>query len=328
MASVYKRAWTGQDGRERVRWVAAYKDQDGRRHNKGFLARKDAKAFLVLTEGEVVRGVHTPESTSITVAAAARLWLKRGELEKLERSSLRQYRNHVDLHILPLIGTVKLARLSTPVVQAFRDKLVETRSRALARKVLASLKSIIGEAMRRGLVAQNTAVPVTVDVKKREQGKLTVGVDVPSKAEVNLLLDRAQGRCRPFFVTAIFTGMRASELRGLVWDAVDLDKKTIHVRQRADLWGTIGNPKSAAGDRTIPMSPAVVNTLREWKLACPKGPLGLVFPNSAGNVESHANITTRRFAPLQRAALGAVKRSSKGSLRSGCRRYWGTARSR
>jgi len=32
MASVYKRTWTGQDGKERVRWVAAYKDQHGRRH--------------------------------------------------------------------------------------------------------------------------------------------------------------------------------------------------------------------------------------------------------------------------------------------------------
>jgi integrase len=83
MASVYKRAWTDQDGKERVRWVAAYKDQDGGRHNKGFRSRKDAKAFLVLTEGEIVRGVHTPESTSVTVAKAAGLWLKRGELERL-----------------------------------------------------------------------------------------------------------------------------------------------------------------------------------------------------------------------------------------------------
>jgi hypothetical protein len=193
MASVYKRTWTGQDGRERVRWVAAYKDQHGRRHNKGFMTRKDAKAFLVLTEGEIVRGVHTPKSTSITVAAAAQLWLERGVLEQLERSSLRQYQSHVELHIVPLIGPVKLARLSTPVVQAFRDELFKTRSRALARRILASLKSIIGEAMRRGLVAQNTAVAVTVDVKKREQGKLTIGVDVPSKEEVRLVLDRAQG---------------------------------------------------------------------------------------------------------------------------------------
>jgi len=38
MASVYKRTWTSADNRERVR-VAAYKDQDGRRHYKGFKIR-------------------------------------------------------------------------------------------------------------------------------------------------------------------------------------------------------------------------------------------------------------------------------------------------
>ena len=38
MASVYKRTWTSAVLGERVR-VAAYKDQDGRRHNKGFKIR-------------------------------------------------------------------------------------------------------------------------------------------------------------------------------------------------------------------------------------------------------------------------------------------------
>jgi len=307
MASVYKRTWSGQHGRERVRWVAAYKDQHGRRHNKGFKGRKDAKAFLVMTEGEIVRGIHTPESTSITVSGAAALWLKRGELEQLERSTLRQYRVHVEQHIVPLIGAVKLARLSTPVVQTFRDKLLETRSRALSRKILASLKSIIGEAMRRGLVAQNTTTAVLIDTKKRSDGKLTIGVDVPSKAEIALLLDRAEGRWRAFFVTAVYTGMRASELRGLCWDTVDFERRVIHVRQRADAWGAIGQPKSHASDREIPMAPIVVNTLREWWLACPKGALGLVFPNGNGNVESHANIAGRGFEPLQRACFGKVK---------------------
>jgi integrase len=303
MASVYRRTWTGADGKTRVRWVAAYKDQDGKRHNKGFRARKEAKAFLVMTEGEIVRGVHTPESSSITVAEAARLWLQRGELERLERSSLRQYRNHVRLHILPLVGAVKLARLSTPTVQLFRDKLLETRSRPLARKVLASLKSILGEAMRRGLVAQNAATPVAIATSKREQGRL----EVPSMAEVNLMLDRARGRWRPFFIAATFTGMRASELRGLTWAAVDFERRVTHVKQRADAWGTIGDPKSAAGDRTIPMAPLVVNTLREWRLGCPRGPLDLVFPNGAGNVESHANIAARGFRPLQKACFGEVR---------------------
>src|SRR5215472_4479861 len=110
MASIRKRTWANASG-EHVAWIADYFDQTGNRHIKTFERQKDAKDWLVTAQGEVQRGIHTPESASITVAEAAQLWLDRGELEKLERSTLRQYRNHVDLHILPArIGHEKLAR--------------------------------------------------------------------------------------------------------------------------------------------------------------------------------------------------------------------------
>ncbi|HEY3909266.1 MAG TPA: tyrosine-type recombinase/integrase [Stellaceae bacterium] len=301
MANVRKRTWTNAKG-EQTAWIADYFDQAGKRHIKTFTREREAKAWLVTAQGEVARGVHTPENASITVAEAAELWIEKGKLESLERSTLRQYRNHVDLHIVPLIGGVKLARLSAPAIEGFRDDLLRKGSRPMARKVLASLKSILGEAQRRGLVAQNAAQPVKVDVKKREQGKLVVGRDIPSREEIQSILAEAEGRWRPLFVTAIFTGMRSSELRGLTWDAVDFERQVIHVRQRADHWCAIGAPKSAAGDREIPMAPMVVNALREWRLACPKGAGGIVFPNGNGNVENHANIANRGFYALQRAA--------------------------
>ena len=78
------------------------------------------------------------------------------------------------------------------------------------------------------------------------------------------------GPVRPLLVTAVFTGLRASELRGLTWDDVDFDAKTLTVRQRADRWDTLGAPKSDSGKRTIPLAPVVVSALREWKLACPR----------------------------------------------------------
>jgi integrase len=167
----------------------------------------------------------------------------------------------------------------------------------------------LGEAQRRGLVAQNVAQPVRVDLKKRQQGKLAVGRDIPSKEEVQQILATVERRWRPFFVTAVFTGMRASELRGLRWADIDFDRNVVHVRQRADKWGAIGAPKSAAGEREIPMSPMVVNALKEWRLACPQqeAQLVLVFPNGDGHVESHANIIARGFAPLQRTSFGSVK---------------------
>jgi len=65
------------------------------------------------------------------------------------------------------------------------------------------------------------------------------------------------------------------------------------VRQRADRYGAIGNPKSESGERTVPVTPIVLNTLQEWKLACPKGKQGLVFPSGAGHIEHHANILQR-----------------------------------
>jgi integrase len=301
MANVHKRKWQNSKG-EQTAWVADYFDQAGKRHIKTFTRQGDAKAWLVTAQGEVARGVHTPENTSITVAEAADLWVEKGKLEKLERSTLRQYRNHVDLHIVPLVGATKLARLSAPAIEAFRDDLLRKGSRPMARKVLASLKSILGEAQRRGLVAQNAAQPVRVDVKKREQGKLAAGRGIPSKDEIQAILAKAEGRWRPLFVTAIFTGMRSSELRGLTWDDVDFERKVVSVRQRADQWGEIGAPKSAAGEREIPMAPMVVNALREWRLACPKGAAGIVFPNGNGNIENHANIANRGFYALQRAA--------------------------
>ena len=82
--------------------------------------------------------------------------------------------------------------------------------------------------------------------------------------------------------------MRASELRGLIWDDVDLQHGQINVRRRADRFGTFGPPKSEAGTRSIPLSPLLLSALKQWRLACPKGELGLVFPNGAGEKSNRA----------------------------------------
>ncbi len=187
--------------------------------------------------------------------------------------------------------------------------------------MLTSLKAILGEAQRRGRVAQNAATGIKIEIAKRHQRRLQVGVDVPTKDEVRSTLDHAEGRWRPVLVTAIFTGLRASELRGLRWADVDLNARLLHVRQRADRFNAIGRPKSHAGERTVPMAPLVVNTLKEWRLACPKGERDLVFPNGRGNVEMLSNIWRRGLAPVQMAAgltepTGQLDESGKAILRA------------
>jgi integrase len=309
--SVRKRIWTTRKGEAKEAWIVDYV-ANGSRHLKTFERKKDADAYEAKVSVDINKGIHTPESKSITVAEAADDWIGYVEAEGRERSTLEQYRQQVDLHILPRLGHEKLARLTSPRINAFRDDLLKSMSRAMATKVLASLKALLKDAKRRGNVAQNVAADVTITSHGRIKPKLEIGRDIPTREEVRRIIDAAgRGRGRALLLTAVLTGMRASELRGLRWSDVDFDRQLIHVRQRADRYHKIGNPKSSAGRRDIPIEDMVVNTLKEWRLQCPKGSENLVFPTGVGTVESLPNIWARIFEPAQIAAGVVTKGKAK-----------------
>jgi integrase len=309
MASVRKRTWQSR-GEVKTAWIADYFDQGGKRTIRTFSKQGEAKAWLAETVIEIKKGIHTPPHKSITIAEAGEEWIAQAQTDGLEASTIRQYRQHLDYHIRPFIGGIKLAEFAPASVQTFRTALLngkdKRRSRPMAKKVVVSLGAILGTAMANGRVARNVVREQTRQhgqrqrrIEKRHEKRLEVGVDIPAKEEIRAIMAHAQGRWRPLIVTAIFTGLRASELRGLRWNDVDLSNGVLTVRQRADRYNGIGSPKSDSGKRDVPLAPLVINALREWKLACPTGDLGLVFPNGQGNVESLPNIHRRGLGAVQ-----------------------------
>jgi integrase len=300
MASVRKRTWKTGDV-SKTAWVADYFDQSGKRRQKTFATRKAADQWLVAARHEVAAGIHAPASASITVAEAADLWLMQCEVDQLERASVMYYRQHAQ-HIVSLIGPVRLADLTPSRIPAFRNELIATgRSHTLARRILVSLGTLLAYAQSIGKIVRNV---VREQPRRRSDGRhkrlLQVGVDIPNKDELRAMLGAASGWFRPMFVLAVFTGMRASELRGLTWSDVDFSRGEVTVRQRADRYGVIGSPKSSAGKRTIPLAPAAANALREWRLHQPGD--GLCFPASRGQPRAINTLHTSGLAPLQRAA--------------------------
>lgn len=307
--SVRKRKWTTGQGVEKEAWVVDYVDSAGRRHLETLARKKDADAREAEVKVEVREGTHVAARDSATVSQAAELWIARCEKDGLERSTLDQYRQHVELHINPFLGPKRLTELVVAGARQFEEKLLATgRSHAMARKVLVSLGSLLADAQERGLVQRN----VVRDMRRkrggdggregRHKGRLVVGVDIPTPQEVKAIVGALEGNWRPLLLTAIFTGLRASELRGLRWEDVDFEKHEITVRRRADRFNALGSPKSKSSHREVPMPPLVSTTLREWRLACPQGKYDLVFPNGSGNVESHANIINRGLLPALIAA--------------------------
>jgi integrase len=321
--SVRKRKWVTRLGEAKEAWVVDYFDQQGARHLKTFDRKKDADEYRASVKVEIRAGIHTSGRT--TVAQAGAKWVKDAE-DRLEPATVESYQQHLDDHIVPFIGSVKLSELTVPAVRAFMDKLrAEGRSPAMTKRVVGDLGSILADAQERGLVAQNVVRSLSRRRKdkhgeRRHKHRLKVGVDIPSPEEIRAIIAHLDGRWRPLLLTAIFTGLRASELRGLAWEDVDLKKAVLHVRQRADKFNVLGKPKSAAGHRDVPMPPLLVKTLREWRLQCPRSEAGLVFPTGAGEIEYHSNIVTRGLAPAQIAAGvvtkdGAAKYTGLHSLR-------------
>ena len=170
------------------------------------------------------------------------------------------------------------------------------------------------------MIATNPAEVVRVDRRRSEddEGETIV---IPTKDQIRAMVAKAPALWplvrtvtthardkkivpvpwQPLIITAIFTGMRQSELRGLAWTFVDFKAGVIRVRQRADRWGTLGPVKTKTSKRDIAMAPIIARVLREWKLACPKTELDLVFPSKCGRILLQANVLNQGSYPLLKA---------------------------
>jgi integrase len=294
------REWRGS-------WCTDYRVKDAKgkphRHIKAHKNKREAEAYAKTIEKEHDSGTHTPASQSPTVAEAAQLWINHIESEGRERSTVRQYEQHRD-HIVKRIGSVKLAELNRPRIERFRDTLLKDMSRPMARKVLTSLKSLIGNASRIGRAAHNPATGVKIGMDKRHKQKLKIGVDIPTTAEVIKMMEKAPtARGRTYVTLAAFSGLRASEVRGLRWCDVHFKDGTIHVAQRADRYNKMGSTKSSGSQRTLTVIPRVTVALRKWKDEVqPKDDKTLVFASENGTPLDHTNFDRRVWQPVAEAA--------------------------
>lgn len=320
MATVKKRTWSTSAGEKREAWIVSYTDREGSRQRKQFPLKRDADAFRIKAEGEVASGIHTPDAKSVTLGDAADIWLKACAANGCDRGTLKTYTEIVNRHIRPQLGNEKLSRLSAPRVVEFRDAMMETRSHAMASKAVRHLSMILGDAMGRGLVAQNVARAVKVKRPRGDQGELAKRAEIPPIEHLRAMLaaaDRLSNedpRLPVLLRVVMLTGLRASEVRGFPWTNADLKDRSLAVTQRADRWQDIGPPKSRAGRRIVPIGQTLTTDLKAWKLRCPSSERGLMFPNNRGGVLDQKGFISLllKVQIVAGIAIDAGKRDRKG----------------
>ena len=190
--SVRRRQWVSPFGRGQGGVGRRLRDQHGSRHIKTFTRKRDADAHHAVVAIDIRAGVHTADSRSGTVAEAGQRWLESSEAAGLERATLAAYRQHLELHIVPLIGGVKLSQLTVPLVRGFEDRLRGTaaRRRWCARPGARSAASSPTPRSAASWVRTWSTRCARTDASRlsRRNGKLKIGTDIPSPVEMRAIV--------------------------------------------------------------------------------------------------------------------------------------------
>ncbi len=186
------------------------------RERRSFTSRdKDKVEFWLREQRRALRAGDDPTSVNLRVDGFLDDWL--AEVGQAVRpTTLRGYRGHVDLWIVPAIGAIPIMDLTPRHVRLVRDRVLEAgRSPRTSGAVLRTLRQALAHAVRDGILPRNIAEGVRPP--RQIQHKVTATSPDEAQAIIAAFEDHPLG---PLVTVAIGTGLRLGELLGLQWTDV------------------------------------------------------------------------------------------------------------
>ncbi len=327
---------------EQGRWRVDFRDQTGARHRATFDTRKEAENGLGDFRRQISQGSFVAAKQVPLFRQVAEEWFA-GKREH-RPSTQAQWQAHIDRHLLPHIGNLRLDQMGVSGFEKLRDALRRGGlSPQTVNKVLTTATAIFKLAVRRNYWTSNpaasaerlrvTTAELTEDGSRpaRDATRPVRAEEVLNPTELQRLVAAGEpGFYQTLFLTAALTGMRHDELLALRWSDIDLQAGEIFVRRSlswARLKGETGparprfyEPKTKSGIRTLPAPAELLSALRVWKLQCPKGELDLVFaaptglPAHRSNVLRYGLYRALRRVGLRRVDMHSLRHSFASAL--------------
>jgi integrase len=235
----------------------------------GFETRKEASEWFTKRAEELRQGI-APTDDRITVEQYLKQWLL-SVADSISGSALHAYKNHVEAHIIPALGKIRLTELrpehlerakvkwaaSTP---KRRKKCVVPLSARTVRHIYETLNVALNRAKRQRRIIVN---PCELLDPPRVEQKEMQALDADGAAA---LLKGCEGSIiGAAIVTSLGTGLRRGELLALRWGDVDLGAGLLTVQraiERVDGQTRFKDPKTKRSRRTISLPGFVRDRLR------------------------------------------------------------------
>lgn len=212
-------------------------------------------------------------------------------------TQIKTVNNTLSKYLIPTFGEKRVGLITKRDIMAFRTDLAKvpgrngkTLSASRINHVLTPLRMILNEAANRyeftspyhGI--KSLKVPRTL-------------VEPFSLEEVELILRSVRKDFRNYFLIRFFTGLRTSEIDGLRWENVDLQRRQILVHE-ALVDGEVVPTKNDGSFRAVEMSLPVHQAFVEQYQVTGQG--NYVFCTREGTPLRHDNVTNRVWYPLLR----------------------------
>ena len=279
---------------------------------------------------EIIASVHNgtffkPKKEKSSFETFATKWLSDYAKPRVKEKTYTTYAGYVRNHLNPFIKDYDIAKITQEDLESLLAKHLESIAPATINKVLTMLKTLFKYARRWKYRDDNPAW----DIDKFKEPHREMDYLQPD--EIRLLIENSREPFKTLFLTAIFTGMRKSELLALQWGDIDWHNMTLHVRRslrfkrkkdvkaESKRWW-FDSPKSKRSKRAIIMSPRLKKVLEQHKFnetirlaqLDKKGesinPDQLVFTNKEGNPLDPDNLVKREFNPsLEAAGLRMIR---------------------
>lgn len=296
-----RRCASGADGRCdcKPRYQAeVYDKTTGKRIRNTLPNKTAAKNWRQDTYAALRRGDLTTEEGP-TLQVAVDSWLdgaRAGTItnrsgDVFKPSAVRHYEKNLRLRVLDTLGPLRLREIRHSDLQNLVDDLLEAGcAPSTIHNAITPLRAIYRRALIRGTVLVNPTRGLEMPAI-RSTGRLFA-----SPQQAAALLAAVQIPERAIWATALYAGLRKGELQALQWADVNLASGVIHVRRGWDPQEGEIAPKSAKGDRKVPIAAALRDVLLEHRGLADVagwvfGPLAVnVWGKHAGDVAEAAGI--------------------------------------
>jgi integrase len=285
-------------GRWRVRWYAP----DGKPKAKTFAKLPQAEAWKQSLTGRLDKGSYRdPQSAKAVFAAVAEEWFN--ALQKQGRTTRRDYRELLDLYVIPKWGTWQVGAIRWDDVSDWVKELREkpgARGKALSPARVIKIYRVFGMAMKRAVQSGRIAASPAVDhdLPRVEDDDEHVYL---THDQLETLADAA-GAYRPMLLVLGYCGIRWGEVSAATGGQLDIDRRRLRiVRAYSDVKGVLEvGPVKNHEKRSVPLPRSVANVLRP--LVEHHGREQLLFTAPEGGPLRYGNFRNRVFDKAVKAA--------------------------